>query len=125
VYALDDILITGSWDNSCIIWDLKYGIKLAKLCGHTEVINDLTMKKDIIVTASSDATLRIWNIKITMNAEGKKNRSLDLKEEPLVLRGHSSDIYCVKVNGDYICSGNILFTQIVFILIESFSMDNF
>jgi len=105
VNAHDHILITGSWDNSCIIWDLKHGLKLAKLCGHTEVINDLTMKQDTIVTASSDSTLRIWKIKMSEIGESKKPPTLELKEEPLVLRGHSSDIYCVKVNGDYICSG--------------------
>ena len=82
-------------------------MKLAKLCGHTEVINDLTMKQDMIVTASSDSTLRIWNITIS-EENNKKTPSLELREEPIVLRGHSSDIYCVKANGQYICSGSYI-----------------
>lgn len=105
IFAYENILISGSWDNSIIIWNLQTGHRLAKLEGHTEVINDLKMKENKIVTASSDATLRVWNIQIEADPDKKKKLSVKLRNEPIILIGHASDIYCVQIYNDFICSG--------------------
>lgn len=125
LFVYDNILVTGSWDNSCIIWDLINGSKLAKLDGHTEVINDIKMKENKIVTASSDATLRVWNIKIKTLENKKNKRSVELRDEPIILQGHSSDIYCAVINREFICSGKQLVICNFFIENHSLFMDVF
>ena len=69
----------------------------------------MKIKKNKIVTASSDATLRIWRIQINAVPE-KKRLIVELRDEPIILKGHLSDVYCVEINGDFICSGYLNFT---------------
>ncbi len=82
---------------------MNRGSKLAKLEGHTEVINDVKITKNRIVSASSDSTLRIWNYEVnTIPNTTKLQANLS---ESIVLRGHHSDVYCVQIKSGYIASG--------------------
>ena len=61
------------------------------------------MEENVIISGSSDATLRIWNLEIKETKPGK--HEVTLKSAAKILRGHKSDIYCVDACGDYIVSG--------------------
>jgi F-box/WD-40 domain protein 7 len=96
--------MTGSWDKTIILWDLaNRGNKLATFTGHTEVVNCLRMKKDTLVSCSSDNSLRIWNLNFQDNQPSSK--SLVEPIEPIVLNGHISDVNCCEIYDNYIASG--------------------
>ena len=102
--SYDNIIISGSWDKTIILWDINTGSKLISLVGHTEVINSIKMIDDRCVSASSDSKLIIWDLKITKNEKSKKKILIDHFDFQL-LSGHNSDVYCLDVNKDYIASG--------------------
>lgn len=59
-----DKFITGSYDNTCIVWDTATGEELITLNGHRNVIFALSFNKpfsDLIATGSFDKTCRIWD----------------------------------------------------------------
>lgn len=64
------------------------------------------MKTDTIISGSSDNSVRIWNLKFKTEQTDsfKPKKSLEFIE-PIVLEGHSSDVYCLEIYGDYISSG--------------------
>jgi WD40 repeat protein len=55
-------LVSGSSDNSAIIWDVKTGLILHRLSGHKYRVNDVAFSSDgtLVATASDDETLKLW-----------------------------------------------------------------
>ncbi|KAI8645212.1 quinon protein alcohol dehydrogenase-like superfamily [Parasitella parasitica] len=56
-----NILITGSYDKTAIVWNLETGEVLRTLKGHARCIRTLQFDDTKLVTGSMDNTLRIWN----------------------------------------------------------------
>lgn len=56
-----NILITGSYDKTAIVWNLETGQVLRTLKGHARCIRALQFDDTKLVTGSMDHTLRIWN----------------------------------------------------------------
>lgn len=56
-----NILITGSYDKTAIVWNLETGEVLRTLKGHARSIRTLQFDDTKLVTGSMDNTLRIWN----------------------------------------------------------------
>ncbi|KAI7905857.1 quinon protein alcohol dehydrogenase-like superfamily [Cokeromyces recurvatus] len=56
-----NILITGSYDKTAIVWNLETGQVLRVLKGHARCIRTLQADDTKLVTGSMDNTLRIWN----------------------------------------------------------------
>lgn len=56
-----NILITGSYDKTAIVWNLETGQPLRTLKGHARCIRTLQFDETKLVTGSMDNTLRIWN----------------------------------------------------------------
>lgn len=56
-----NILITGSYDKTAIVWNLETGEVLRQLKGHARSIRTLQFDDSKLVTGSMDNTLRIWN----------------------------------------------------------------
>ena len=62
------------------------------------------MLENKIVSASSDSTLRLWKFEIIF--EPNRSKPTVRLEDSIVLLGHSSDVYCVQINTQYIVSGS-------------------
>ena len=60
----DDIVVSGSDDDTLRVWNIKTGKCLKVLEGHTESVYAVTkMSDDIIVSESWDETIRVWRWK--------------------------------------------------------------
>ncbi|MBA2306673.1 hypothetical protein H0W26_00900 [Candidatus Dependentiae bacterium] len=76
-------VITGSWDKTARLWDVKTEQQLHALKGHTNVVTSVAYSPDgnTILTGSTDNTARLWNSKTG---------------EPLhILKGHRDQVTSV------------------------------
>jgi WD repeat-containing protein 17 len=58
------LLLSGSWDASIILWDVRRGIKLTNIAQHTSDVYGLTCNPErpfTFVSSSRDSTIRFWN----------------------------------------------------------------
>ncbi len=83
----NSFIVTGSSDETAIIWDSKTGELLHTLSGHTGWINSVAISSDnsFIVTGSWDNTAKIWN------AQGQLLNTLS---------GHQELIKSVAISSD-------------------------
>lgn len=90
-----DILVTGSSDSTCIIYDIKNGYKpIRRLEHHVAAVLDLAFDDRYVVTCSKDCTICVWD----------RKTGIMLKQ----LRGHSGPVNAVQMRGNTIvsCSGD-------------------
>ncbi|QRW13370.1 WD repeat-containing protein [Ceratobasidium sp. AG-Ba] len=91
-------VVSGSWDNTVRIWDIRSGKQVGQsLDGHTSGVSSVGYSPDgaYIVSGSDDNTVRIWDART-----GKQvGQSLD---------GHTSGVWSVgySPDGAYIVSGS-------------------
>ncbi len=78
---------SGSPDKMVIRYDLEASCVTHKLAGHTATINALCLDDNIIVSASNDRIINLWDIR----ANGKCTASL---------KGHSYPVKCLSMD-DY------------------------
>lgn len=57
----DEVLITGSYDATAKVWDIKTGEVLRTLTGHTAGIRCLQFDDSKLITGSLDNTMIVWN----------------------------------------------------------------
>ncbi|USP77701.1 uncharacterized protein yc1106_04975 [Curvularia clavata] len=57
----DEVLITGSYDATVKVWDIKTGQVLRTLTGHSQGIRCLQFEDSKLITGSLDNTIKIWN----------------------------------------------------------------
>jgi F-box and WD-40 domain protein 1/11 len=91
----DRILVTGSSDGSCIVYDIKDEYKpIFQLRHHSAAVLDLAFDEKYIVTCSKDFTICVWD-RITGTL---------VKQ----LQGHSGPVNAVQMRGNTIvsCSGD-------------------
>lgn len=84
------LLATGLNDGHVKVWDVHTGCLLFNLAGHQDVVRDVSFSTNqslILVTASRDKTLRIWDLK-------KDGKLLH------VLSGHTNWVYCCAISPD-------------------------
>ncbi|XP_048412753.2 WD repeat and SOCS box-containing protein 1 isoform X1 [Stegostoma tigrinum] len=90
-FGQDQLLLATGLSNGRIkIWDVYTGRFLLNLMDHNEVVRDLTFAPDgslILVSASRDKTLRVWDLKDDGNMV-------------TVLRGHHNWVYCCSFSPD-------------------------
>lgn len=89
----DNILATGSYDNTIKIWDLETGEEIRTLTGHTRGIRSLQMDDHKLLSASLDGTVKVWNWRT-----GKCIRTLS---------SHSEGVISVHFQDVVIASGSI------------------
>jgi F-box/WD-40 domain protein MET30 len=57
----DQILVTGSYDATVKIWDIKTGQEIRTLVGHTQGIRCLQFDDSKLITGSLDNSIKVWN----------------------------------------------------------------
>ncbi|KAG8166036.1 hypothetical protein KVR01_004588 [Diaporthe batatas] len=91
----DNILVTGSSDASCIVYDVKGGYRpVRRLRHHTAAVLDSCFDDKHIVTCSKDISICVWD----------RETGQLLKQ----LRGHSGPVNAVQMRGNTVvsCSGD-------------------
>ncbi|PFH55452.1 hypothetical protein XA68_18296 [Ophiocordyceps unilateralis] len=91
----DEMLVTGSSDASCIVYDIRRGYRpMRRLRHHTAAVLDLVFDDKHIVTCSKDVSICVWD-----RETGELLRQL---------RGHAGPVNAVQMRGNTIvsCSGD-------------------
>ncbi|KAB5569931.1 WD40-repeat-containing domain protein [Coniochaeta sp. 2T2.1] len=91
----DRILVTGSSDSTCIVYNIKSGYRpVRRLRHHSAAVLDLVFDDKHIVTCSKDISICVWD----------RETGALLKQ----LRGHSGPVNAVQMRGNTIvsCSGD-------------------
>ncbi|KAF4976750.1 hypothetical protein FZEAL_6629 [Fusarium zealandicum] len=91
----DDILVTGSSDSTCIVYDVRAGYRpIRRLRHHTAAVLDLAFDDKHIVTCSKDFSICVWD----------RETGQLLKQ----LRGHNGPVNAVQMRANTIvsCSGD-------------------
>nr|POE79893.1 isoform b of f-box/wd repeat-containing protein sel-10 [Quercus suber] len=86
-------LVSGGCDRDVRVWDLKTGMPVHMLRGHTSTVRCLKMSgPNIAISGSRDTTLRVWDIKKGVCRH--------------VLVGHQASVRCLEICGDLVVSGS-------------------
>ncbi|KAI0902500.1 WD40 repeat-like protein [Annulohypoxylon nitens] len=91
----DDILVTGSSDSTCIIYNVRAGYRpVRRLQFHTAAVLDLAFDDKHIVTCSKDCSICVWD-----RATGALIKQLT---------GHTGPVNAVQLRGNTLvsCSGD-------------------
>ena len=89
----ENILATGSYDNTIKIWDIETGECLRTLTGHTLGIRSLQFDDTKLISGSLDKTLRVWNWRTG--------------ECVSTFQGHTEGVITVHFEGNILASGSI------------------
>ncbi|KAJ3561409.1 hypothetical protein NPX13_g8959 [Xylaria arbuscula] len=87
----DNMLATGSYDNTIKIWNIEKGEVVRTLEGHTRGIRALQFDDRVLVSGSLDGTVKIWNWRT-----GDCINTLN----------HQDGVISVHMEGDYLASGS-------------------
>ncbi|NXK49306.1 WSB2 protein, partial [Chauna torquata] len=88
------VLATGLNDGQIKVWEVQTGHLLFSLLGHQDVVRDLSFAPNgslILVSASRDKTLRVWDL----SRDGRR-----LGRQVQVLSGHMQWVYCCSISPD-------------------------
>lgn len=88
----DKIMVTGSSDNTCIVWDIETWEPIAHLRQHRGGVLDVCFDADYIVSCSKDHTICVW--------------SRETYELVKVLVGHEGPVNAVQMRGDKLVSAS-------------------
>ncbi|CAF1331514.1 unnamed protein product [Adineta steineri] len=100
LYALDDVLLSGSSDKTVKVWNLRETpyTNLATLHGHQDGVLSLTVKERTAFTGSGDKSIFVWNLD-----DYKKTTSFVAHTDPICsLTQYDNHLYsssnkCLKV----------------------------
>eukprot|EP01105_Mastigella_eilhardi_P004925 TRINITY_DN1663_c0_g1_i1.p1 TRINITY_DN1663_c0_g1~~TRINITY_DN1663_c0_g1_i1.p1 ORF type:complete len:1342 (-),score=293.54 TRINITY_DN1663_c0_g1_i1:57-4082(-) len=97
------LVATGSWDRTAKLFATD-GREVASFASHPKRVNAVALTPEVLVTASSDNTLKVWDLK--------------LKEDVLTLTGHTQPVFacCLSHNGLYLASGSVDTTARIWLL---------
>lgn len=121
----ENVLITGSYDCTVKVWDIKTGKELRTLEGHTSGIRSLQFDDQKLMTGSMDNTTKLWNwrtgeclrtfnahtggvISVNFDAHYVASGSMDhtirvfdsMSKQTFLLKGHTDWVNAVKVDSE-------------------------
>ncbi|KAF9889071.1 hypothetical protein FE257_008048 [Aspergillus nanangensis] len=89
----EDIMVTGSSDYSCIVWDIKNDYKpIRRLEGHTSGVLDVCFDDRYIISCSKDTNICVWD----------RHTGELIKK----LLGHRGPVNAVQLRGDLVVSAS-------------------
>ncbi|KAF7716882.1 Uncharacterized protein PECH_006935 [Penicillium ucsense] len=89
----EEIMVTGSSDYSCIVWDIKNDYRpIRRLQGHRAGVLDVCFDDRYIVSCSKDMTVCVWD----------RHTGALLKQ----LIGHRGPVNAVQLRGDFVVSAS-------------------
>ncbi|XP_054656759.1 F-box/WD repeat-containing protein 7-like isoform X1 [Dunckerocampus dactyliophorus] len=88
----DDLIVSGSDDNTLKVWSAVSGKCLRTLTGHTGGVWCSQMALTTVISGSTDRTLRVWNA--------------ESGECIHTLYGHTSTVRCMHLHGNRVVSGS-------------------
>ncbi|EED19974.1 F-box and WD40 domain protein, putative [Talaromyces stipitatus ATCC 10500] len=89
----DEIMVTGSSDFTCIIWDVKNDYKpIRRLVGHRSGVLDCCFDDRYIISCSKDTTICVWD-----RGTGKLVKKL---------LGHRGPVNAIQLRGDLLVSAS-------------------
>ena len=89
----DNVLVTGSYDSTVKVWNIKTGEEIRTLTGHTSGIRCLQFDDNKLMTGSLDKTLKLWNWRT-----GQCLRTFN---------AHNAGILTLHFSGRYVASGSM------------------
>ncbi|KAH9035019.1 WD40 repeat-like protein [Lactarius pseudohatsudake] len=118
------LVVSGGCDKDVRVWDVRTGLTLYVLRGHTSTVRCLKVlhNRPIAVSGSRDGTLRVWDVQRgrmlrVLAGHAESVRSLDVCGNRLVsggydctcrvFRGHLNQIYTVAFDGKVVASGGL------------------
>jgi WD40 repeat protein len=59
------LLASGSWDDTVILWDVRTGERVRTLEGHTDDVNSVAFSPDgrLLASGSGDGTVILWGVR--------------------------------------------------------------
>lgn len=87
-----EIMVSGSSDYSCIVWNVKNYTPIRRLVGHTAGVLDVCFDDRVIITCSKDTTICAWD-----------RRTGELVRK---LCGHRGPVNAVQLRGDLVASAS-------------------
>lgn len=87
-----EIMVTGSSDNTCIVWSMATFEPLKRLHRHAAGVLDVCIDSRFIISCSKDATICVWN-----------RATLELIK---VLEGHRGPVNAVQLRGNLLVSAS-------------------
>jgi len=105
---VNNLIVSGSFDKTCKIWDMQKAYCVATLQDHDGPVHSLSMAGKVLVTGSFDRTTKIWDID-----SGTCIRSLDSKSLVWCTRLHGSCVASGTHNGDLFIWDTRTFTSLL------------
>lgn len=92
----DQIMVTGSSDTSCLVWDISspdYNFQpITRLEGHSQGVLDVALDARYIVSCSKDAAINVWDRKTFKHIR--------------TLTGHRGPVNAVQLRGNFLVSAS-------------------
>lgn len=87
-----EIMVTGSSDATCLVWDMKTYNPIARLKHHDAGVLDVCLDANYIISCSKDHTICVWS-----------RRTFKLVK---VLRGHIGPVNAVQLRSNFLVSAS-------------------
>ncbi|SJM85983.1 related to Cell division control protein 4 [Zygosaccharomyces bailii] len=108
-----NIVISGSYDNNVMVWDIAQMLCLYILSGHTDRIYSTIYdyKRDRCISASMDTTIRVWNLRnIWKNGTCTAVRNslapcTKVSGSMSTLQGHTALVGLLRLSDKFLVSG--------------------
>jgi F-box and WD-40 domain protein 1/11 len=88
----DEIMVTGSSDATCIVWDVKTFQVIRRLRHHTGGVLDICFDKKYIISCSKDSKIAVWSRETGALLQ--------------TLSGHKGPVNAVQMRGSFLVSAS-------------------